>query len=54
VLRRVTVGSTIGDKVHDGDRWIAVASIRIGWPLVSHESLFQHAPALRLITAAVL
>jgi predicted nucleic acid-binding protein len=47
------VGHALGDKLHDGDRWIAAASIRTGWPLVSHDGLFRGAPGLQLITAAL-
>ena len=45
-------GHTLGDKLHDGDRWIASAAIRLGLPLVSHDALFKGAPGLQLITAA--
>ena len=45
------VGHALGDKIRDGDRWIAAAAIRLGWPLVSHDNLFEGAPGLALITA---
>jgi predicted nucleic acid-binding protein len=45
-------GHALGDKLHDGDRWIASAAIRLGLPLVSHDALFKGAPGLQLITAA--
>jgi len=45
------IGHGLGDKVHDGDRWIAAAAIRLGVPLVSHDGLFVDAPGLELITA---
>ena len=41
-----------GHKLHDGDRWIASAAIRLGLPLVSHDCLFKDAPRVQLITAA--
>src|SRR5918995_1614992 len=44
-------GHALGDKLHDGDRWIAATAIRIGVPLASHDRLFNGAPGLRLITA---
>lgn len=45
------VGHALGDKVHDGDRWIAATAIRLAVPLVSHDGLFDEAPGLDLITA---
>lgn len=45
------VGHALGDKLHDGDRWIAATAIRLGVPLASHDRLFNGAPGLRLITA---
>ena len=46
-------GHTLGDKLHDGDRWIASAAIRLGLPLVSHDGVFKGAPGLQLISATV-
>lgn len=46
------IGHSLGDKVHDGDRWIAAAAIRLGLPLVSHDGVFDGAPRLEIITAA--
>ncbi|EUA41507.1 hypothetical protein I553_3398 [Mycobacterium xenopi 4042] len=40
------VGHALGNKLHDGDRWIAAAAIRLGIPLVSHNGLFDGAPVL--------
>ncbi|EUA17418.1 hypothetical protein MAHJHV30_35220 [Mycobacterium avium subsp. hominissuis] len=45
------VGHALGNKLHDGDRWIAAAAIRLGIPLVSHNGLFDGAPGLEFITA---
>jgi hypothetical protein len=44
-------GHALGDKLHDGDRWIASAAIRLGLPLVSHDGVFKGAPGLQVITA---
>jgi predicted nucleic acid-binding protein len=45
------IGHALGDKLHDGDRWIAAAAIRLAMPLVSHDGLFDGVPGLHLITA---
>jgi predicted nucleic acid-binding protein len=37
-LRCQQVGHALGDKLHDGDRWIAATAIRLGM-LVSHDKL---------------
>lgn len=47
-----TLGHPLASKVHDGDRWIAAAAIRLGLPLVSHDGVFVAAPRLELLTAA--
>jgi tRNA(fMet)-specific endonuclease VapC len=46
------IGHPLGSKIHDGDRWIATAAIRLGLPLVSHDGVFKAAPRLELLTAA--
>ncbi|HTV10971.1 MAG TPA: hypothetical protein VME20_03845 [Acidimicrobiales bacterium] len=46
-------GHALGDKLHDGDRWVASAAIRLGLPLVSHDGVFKGAPGPQLITATV-
>lgn len=46
------IGHPLGSKVHDGDRWIAAAAIRLGLSLVSHDGVFDGAPRLELLTAA--
>ena len=46
------IGHALGNKLHDGDRWVAAAAIRLRIPLVSHDGLFRNAPGLQLITAA--
>jgi predicted nucleic acid-binding protein len=50
-LRCQQVGHALGDKVHDGDRWIAATAIRLSLPLVSHDGVFLAAPGLSIITA---
>lgn len=45
------IGHALGDKVHDGDRWIAAAALRLHVPLVSHDQLFRDVPGLQLVTA---
>jgi predicted nucleic acid-binding protein len=45
------IGHALADKVHDGDRWIASAALRLNCPLVSHDKLFKNTPGLTLITA---
>jgi predicted nucleic acid-binding protein len=44
-------GHALGNKIHDGDRWIAAAAIRLRLPLVSHDAVFKNVPLLELITA---
>lgn len=45
------IGHPLSSKIHDGDRWIAAAAIRLGLPLVSHDAVFKAAPQLLLLTA---
>jgi len=45
------MGHALGDKLHDGDRWIVAGAIRLRCPLASHDGLFQGVPGLELITA---
>jgi hypothetical protein len=46
------IGHALGDKVNDGDRWIAATAIRLSVPLVSHDGVFKDVPLLQLITAS--
>lgn len=48
--RCVRLGHALGQKTHDGDRWIAVTAIRYEIPLISHDGVFQNVPGLSLIT----
>jgi tRNA(fMet)-specific endonuclease VapC len=50
-VRCAQIGHALGDKLHDGDRWIAAAAMRLGVLLVSHDGLFDGTPGLELITA---
>ncbi|MGH3499930.1 MAG: PIN domain-containing protein [Nocardioidaceae bacterium] len=45
------MGHPLGDKIHDGDRWIAATAVRLGIPLASHDSVFKGVPGLELLTA---
>jgi len=51
-MRCQQAAHALGDKLHDGDRWIAATAIRLGVPLASHDRLFNAAPGLQIITAA--
>lgn len=44
-------GHALGNKIHDGDRWIAAAAIRLRLPLVSHDAVFKNVPLRESITA---
>lgn len=46
----VKQGHALGNKHHDGDRWIAATALRFGIPLVSHDGIFKNIPGLILIT----
>ena len=50
--RCVQIGHAHGDKIHDGDRWIAAAAISRTIPLVSHHGVFDSTPGLELLTIA--
>ncbi|SRR6266508_4894336 len=43
-------GHALGQKVHDGDRWIAATAVRYGIPLISHDQIFKDVPELELLT----
>lgn len=46
------IGHPLSSKIHDGDRWIAAAAIRLGLPLVSADGVFEGTPRLVLLNAA--
>ena len=48
--RCVRAGHALGQKLHDGDRWIAATAIRYGIPLISDDGIFCNTPGLQLIT----
>ena len=43
-------GHALAQRPHDGDRWIAATAVRLGIPLVSHDSVFRNAPGVILET----
>lgn len=43
-------GHALGNKIHDGDRWVAAVAVRLGVPLVCHDGVFEQTPGLELIT----
>ena len=49
-VRCQLAGHALGNKLHDGDRWIAATAIRLDMALVSHDRLFNDVPGLDLIT----
>jgi hypothetical protein len=49
----VRAGHALGQREHDADRWIAATAIHLGIPLVSHDGIFKHAPALVLETRSL-
>ena len=48
--RCVRSGHALGQKLHDGDRWIAATAVRYDIPLVSHDRIFKDIPGLQLVT----
>lgn len=49
-LRAIQIGHPLGDKVHDGDRWIGATAVRAHRPLVSHDAVFQNVEGLDIWT----
>lgn len=49
-LWAIETGHPLGDKVHDGDRWIAATAVRTDRSLVSHDGVFQSVDGLDLLT----
>lgn len=43
-------GHGLGQKDHEADRWVAATAIRLGVPLVAHDSIFANVDGLELIT----
>lgn len=44
------IGHALADKIHNGDRWIAAAAMRLDVPVVSDDGIFENVPGLRLMT----
>lgn len=36
----------MGQKGHDGDRWIAATAVRLEVPLVTHDAIFRAEPGV--------
>ena len=49
-LRAIQNGHPLGDKVHDGDRWIGATAVSAHRPLVSHDAIFQNVEGLDIWT----
>jgi predicted nucleic acid-binding protein len=47
------LGHALSDKIHDGDRWIAVTAIRYSLPLISEDGIFHGVPGLTLVSGNV-
>ena len=43
-------GHALAQRPHDADCWIAATAVRLGVPLVSHDSVFRNVPGLTLET----
>lgn len=50
-VRCAQIGHAPGDNLHDGDRRITAAAVRLSVPLVSRDGLFDGAPGFELISA---
>jgi len=50
-VRCARVGHGLAQSHHEPDRWIAATAIRLGIPLISHDTVFRGAPGLILETA---
>ncbi len=44
------IGHALADKIHNGDRWIAAAAMRLDVSVVSDDGIFENVPGLRLMT----
>ena len=51
-LRSTTerVGHSLGQKIHEADRWIAATAMKLGVELVSDDAVFRDVPGLTVIT----
>jgi predicted nucleic acid-binding protein len=51
-IRCHQAGHALGDKLHDGDRWIAATAGRLGMSFASHDRVFVNTPELTVITSS--
>lgn len=42
------LGHALGQKVHDGDRWVAATAVHLGAPLATNDRIFRSAPGVSL------
>ena len=40
------VGHALAQREHDADRWVAATALRLGFPLVSNDGIFDGSPGL--------
>lgn len=43
------IGHALGQKIHDGDRWIAATARALGLPLASNDGIFADAPGVTIL-----
>lgn len=42
-------GHGLGQKVHDGDRWVAATAMAVGIPLLAGDGIYRGAPGVQLL-----
>lgn len=42
-------GHALGDKIHDGDRWIASTAVHLGLPLATNDGIYRNVAGLTLL-----
>ena len=40
------IGHALAQREHDADRWVAATAVRLGFPLVSNDGIFDNVPDL--------
>ena len=45
------IGLALAQREHDADRWVAATAVRLGFPLVSNDGIFDNVPGLVIETA---
>ena len=40
------IGHALAQREHDADRWVAATAVRLGFPLVSNDGIFDGTPGL--------